>query len=95
MSYIGDKLGKIVVLTLFIPMEFFIELYTIQSGWSIVVSIEGSQAVILKRKLYFFLCRSILSQQTVHYVAFHLGLHCVPNYPFRGFWSTKGRQIGM
>ena len=25
-----------------------------------------------------------------HYAAFHLGLHCLPKYPFRGFWYTKG-----
>ena len=25
-----------------------------------------------------------------HYAAFHMGLHCLPNYPFRGFRSRKG-----
>ena len=25
-----------------------------------------------------------------HYVAFHLGLGCLPNYPFRGLQYTKG-----
>ena len=25
-----------------------------------------------------------------HYAAFHLGLHCLPKYPFRGFQYTKG-----
>ena len=25
-----------------------------------------------------------------HYAAFHLGLHCLPEYPFRGFQYTKG-----
>ena len=25
-----------------------------------------------------------------HYAAFHLVLHCLPEYPFRGFQYTKG-----
>ena len=25
-----------------------------------------------------------------HFVAFHLGLHCLQKYPFRGFQSAKG-----
>ena len=24
-----------------------------------------------------------------HYAAFHLGLHCLPKYPFRGFQYTN------
>ena len=27
-----------------------------------------------------------------HYAAFHLGLHCLPKYPFRGLNSTKGED---
>ena len=47
--------------------------------------------------MYFFLIGLILSYQTVqipdemlHHVAFYLGLHCLPKYSFRGFWSKKG-----
>ena len=29
-----------------------------------------------------------------HYAAFHLGLHCLPKYPFKGFRSSKGK-IGV
>ena len=25
----------------------------------------------------------------LHYAAFHLDLHCLPKYLFRGFWYTK------
>ena len=25
-----------------------------------------------------------------HYAAFHLGIHCLPKYPLRGFQYTKG-----
>ena len=28
--------------------------------------------------------------EMLHYVAFHLGLHCLPKYQFRGFLSKKG-----
>ena len=26
----------------------------------------------------------------LHFAAFHLGLHCLPKYPLRGFRNTKG-----
>ena len=28
-----------------------------------------------------------------HFVAFHLSLHRLPNYPFRGFQYTKGQGV--
>ena len=28
-----------------------------------------------------------------HYEAFHLGLHCLPKYPFRSFHIYKGKHI--
>ena len=28
-----------------------------------------------------------------HNAAIHPGLHCWPNNPFGGFWSTKGKFI--
>ena len=37
---------------------------TVKSGWFIVY-IEGSHVIISKKILYFLLCRSILSKQTV------------------------------
>ena len=30
------------------------------------------------------------SQVVISHAAFHLGLHCFPNYPFKGFQYTKG-----
>ena len=46
--------GALRVKTLFRPVEFSIKLHTIKSGWSIVY-IEGSQVIISKKILYFFL----------------------------------------
>ena len=28
-----------------------------------------------------------------HFAAFHLGLHCLPKYPFRGFPVYKGLKM--
>ena len=46
--------------------------------------------VFLSLKNDFVLANSADLDEMLHYVAFHLGLHCLPKYPFRGFWSSKG-----
>ena len=78
-------------------MEVSIKLHTIKTGWTIVY-IEGSQVIISKNnivflslKIDFVLVISADSDEMPHYVTFHLGLHCLSKYPFRGFWSTKGQ----
>ena len=30
------------------------------------------------------------SDEMPHYAAFHLGIRCLPKYPFKGFLNTKG-----
>ena len=82
-------------LTNFRPMEFSIKLHTIKSGWSIIY-IEGSWVRISKKILYFFPLKIDLvfsssadPDEMLHYTAFHLGLHGLPKYLFRGFQSTK------
>ena len=77
-------------------MEFSIKLDTVKLGWSIVYT-EGSQVIIsnffflfLSLKMDFVLANSAEPDKMQHYVAFHLGLHCLPKYPVRGFWSSKG-----
>ena len=77
-------------------MEFSISLRTlIKSGWSIVYT-EGSQFIISKNIIFlslminFVLANSADPDEMPHYVAFYLDLHCLPKYPFWGFWSTKG-----
>ena len=75
-------------------MEFPIKFDTVKSGWSIVF-IEGSQVIILKKcyisfsKIDFVLANSADPDEMLHYAAFHLGLHCLPKYPYRGFWYTR------
>ena len=41
-------------------------------------------------KLVFILANSADPDEMLHCAAFHLGLHCFPKYPFRGFQYTKG-----
>ena len=45
--------------------------------------------VFLSLKIDFVLANSE-DDEMLHNVAFHLGLHCLSKYPFRGFWYTEG-----
>ena len=63
-------------------MGFPIKLHTIKLGWSIVY-IEGSKVVFVSLKIYFVLANSADPDEMPHYAVFHLGLHCLPKYPFR------------
>ena len=76
-------------------MDFPIKLHTISSGWSIVC-IEGSQVIIPQpQKIYrisfsedlidFVLANSADPDEMQHHAAFHMGIHCLPKYPFKDF----------
>ena len=64
-------------------MKFPIKFDTVKSGWSIVY-IEGSHALVSKLNVFlylkidFVLANSADPDEMPHYVAFHLGLHCLP-----------------
>ena len=45
--------------------------------------------VCLSLKVVLILADSAGPDEMQHYAAFHLGLHCLPKYPFRGFQYTK------
>ena len=74
---------------------FSIRLHTIKSGWSTVYT-EGTSVMIsnffsfLPLKIDFVTANNGDSGELQLYVAIHQGLHCLPKYLFRGFWSTKG-----
>ena len=84
----------------FIPLEFSINLHTIKIGLSIL-HIEGSQITFFFRKAIAFLslkinivsANSADSDKIPHYVAFHLGRHCLPKYMLSGFQSTLGNLL--
>ena len=40
--------------------------------------------------LLFIIANSADTNEILHFVAFHPDLHCLPNYPFRGFQNTRG-----
>ena len=46
--------------------------------------------VFLSLKVVLILANSTDTDQMQHDAAFHLGLHCFPKYPFRGFQVYKG-----
>ena len=46
--------------------------------------------VFLTMKAVSTLANSANPNEMQHYVSFHLGLHCLPKYPFRGFQKNKG-----
>ena len=54
---------------------YSIKFDTDKSGWSILC-IEGSQVIVSKK--YFVLANSAYPDEMLPYVAFHLGLHCLP-----------------
>ena len=67
---------------------------TVKSGWS-TVYIEGRWVMFSKKILFlslkidFVLANSAYPDEMPHNVAFYLGLHCLPKYPFRGLRSIK------
>ena len=73
----------------FRPMEFSTNLETVMSGWSILY-IEGLLIIISPKKLHIvffyikidFVLAHSEDPKITHFAAFHLGLHCLPKYPF-------------
>ena len=41
-------------------------------------------------KIFFTFTNSVDPDEMPHYAAFHLGLHCLQKYSFRGYPNTKG-----
>ena len=77
-------------------MEFSIKFNIVKSGWNIVyieglqVTISEKNVVFLSLKIDFVLANNANLDEMQCYAAFHLGLHCLPKYPFRGFQYMKG-----
>ena len=47
---------------------------------------------VLSLKIFLVLiANSVDLDEMQHHAAFHLGLHCLPKYLFRGFQYTKGK----
>ena len=80
-------------------MEFPIKFDIPKPGWSIVY-IQGSQVIISKNiiflslKIGFVLANSAYSDEMPQYAAFHMGLHCLLKYLFRGFQYIQRIKTG-
>ena len=83
--------------TLFILIDYPIINDTISMGYSLLY-LRGHRSnflnydAFMSLKIVFILSNSTDSDEMahyVHYVAFHLCLHCFPKYSFRGFQSPK------
>ena len=64
--------------------------------WTVHCTYLGVSGYSLKKivffclKIFFTFTNSADPDEMQHYAAFHLGLHCLQNYLFRGFLNTKG-----
>ena len=72
---------KIALLILYALMEFSFQVSNNKLWTFHCIYIEGLQAIISKFLLFFFLANGVDSGEMSHYIAFHLGLHCL--YVFR------------
>ena len=87
------EVSKVSVLTLYALMDSSFSFDMMNLEWSIV-HIEGTQVIIFKEnciflKMVFVLATSVDPDEMPHYGAFHLGLHCLPNYAFRSHLYIK------
>ena len=46
--------------------------------------------LFFRLKIFFTITNSVDPDEMQHYAAFHLGLHCLQKYSFRGFPEYKG-----
>ena len=53
--------------------------------------LKGSQVEVLflSLKIVIIIANIVDPDEMQHHAAFHLGLHCLPKYPFRDFLNTK------
>ena len=81
-----------------ILIEFPIHIDTISMGLPIVY-FKGSQVefskllstcVFLSLKVVLILTNSVDPDEMQNYAAFHLPIHCLQKYPFRGYQYIKG-----
>ena len=53
-----------------------------------------SQIYFFSLKIAFVLANSVDPDEMSHYTAFHLGLHCLPKYMFRVYYSIQRVKKG-
>ena len=72
-------------------MEFRTHINAIRMGLPIIYfkASHPNNYVFQSLKIAFILAKSVGPDEMPRFVAFHLGLHCLPKYPFRCFQYTK------
>ena len=87
--------SSLYALTLCMLMDFLIQIKAKRMGLSIIY-FKGSQVVIYQlwcisiHKDVFTLTNILDPGEMMHHAAFHLGLHCLSKYPFKGFQYENG-----
>ena len=56
------------------------------------LNLKKKNVVFFFLKIFFTFTNSVDPDEMQHFAAFHLGLHCVQKYSFRGFPNTKGNK---
>ena len=83
--------GLVYILTLCILMGFPTQIASLRMGLSIIYFKRFPNKYRLQSlNIVFIIANSADPDEMQQYVAFHLGLHCLPNYPFNGFQNRKG-----
>ena len=76
---------------MFTLMDFPMHIDTISMGPPIMFGRKFlNNDVFMFLKVVLILENSADPDEMQHYAAIHLGLHCLPTYPFRGSKFTKG-----
>ena len=60
-----------------------------------IIYFKGSQVIFPNYGVFLFLKTVLNSAKSIdldkkRHIAFHLGIHCLQKYPFRGFHNIKG-----
>ena len=73
--------------------------WLIQYAWDSPLYISRGVRLQFAKNIVFFCLKifitftnSVDPDEMQHYAAFHLGLHCLQKYLFRGFPNTKGSR---
>ena len=70
-------------------MEYPIKFAQLSHDGPLYIIIIYKTIIYLSLKINFVLTNSAGPDEIPDDAAFHQGLHCLPKYPFRGFWYTK------
>ena len=61
--------------------------------WGVTSHSLKKNIIFLPLKMEFILANRADLDKMPHYAAFHLGFHCLPRYPFRGYRIVKRKHL--